>query len=239
MLEKQQRLNLVNLKSAEKIFFGQKLKCAFFKDSDKGTRFFHSLMSQHHRRNHITAILYSDSLPITSVEEVGREFVSYYKELLETSKPTLPPSAAVVHCRPCINTDSHDFLLAPINVDDIKQALFSMGDDKAPGPDGYTSAFLKKAWNIVGGDLCSAIQDFFALGEILRQINHYIIALVPKSANASSAADYRPIYCYNITYKVISKILAGRLAHVLNDIINPSQNAFLGGRYMVDNINLM
>jgi len=45
MLEKQQRLNLVNLKSAEKMFFGQKLKCAFFKDSDKGTRFFHSLMS--------------------------------------------------------------------------------------------------------------------------------------------------------------------------------------------------
>jgi hypothetical protein len=44
-LEKQQRLNLVNLKSAEKMFFGQKLKCAFFKDCDKGTRFFHSLMS--------------------------------------------------------------------------------------------------------------------------------------------------------------------------------------------------
>nr|TKR79425.1 hypothetical protein D5086_0000272650 [Populus alba] len=44
-LEKQQRLNLVNLKSAEKMFFVQKLKCSFFKDYDKGTRFFHSFMS--------------------------------------------------------------------------------------------------------------------------------------------------------------------------------------------------
>nr|TKS13554.1 hypothetical protein D5086_0000053070 [Populus alba] len=45
-LEKQQRLNLVNLKSAEKMFFGQTLKCTFFKDYDKGTRFINSLMSQ-------------------------------------------------------------------------------------------------------------------------------------------------------------------------------------------------
>jgi hypothetical protein len=48
-LEKQQRPSLVNLKSAEKMFFEQKLKCAFFKDCDKGTRFFHSLMNQRHR----------------------------------------------------------------------------------------------------------------------------------------------------------------------------------------------
>jgi hypothetical protein len=81
--------------------------------------------------------------------------------------------------------------------------------------------------------------DFFASREILKQLNHSTIALVSKSANANSAADYRPISCCNITYKVISKILAGRLAHVLNDIISPSQSVFLGGRLMADNINLM
>jgi hypothetical protein len=175
----------------------------------------------------------------SSTEEVSREFVSYYKELLWTSKPTILPRVEVVHCGACINADSHDYLLAPVSADDIKQVLFSMDDDKAPGPDGYTSAFFKKAWNIVGDDFCSAVQDFFASREILKQLNHSIIALVPKSANANSAADYRFISCCNVTYKVIFKILAGRLAHVLNDIISPSQNAFLGGRFMADNINLM
>ena len=114
-----------------------------------------------------------------------------------------------------------------------------MDDNKAPGPDGYTSAFFKKSWSIVGEDFCSAVKDFFASGEILKQINHSTIALVPKSANANTAADYRPISCCNVTYKVISKLLAERLSHVLNDIISPSQNAFLGGRLMADNINLM
>jgi hypothetical protein len=46
MQDKQLRLKLINLKSAKNMFFGQKLKTAFFKKGDKGTRFFHSLMSK-------------------------------------------------------------------------------------------------------------------------------------------------------------------------------------------------
>jgi len=186
------------------MFFCQKLKCAFFKDCDKGTRFFHSLMSQRHRRRHIPAIVRSDGMLTSSAEEVGRVFVSYYKELLGTSKHTIPLCAEVVQSGACINADSHDYLLAPVSADDIKQVLFSMDDNKAPGSDGYTSAFFKKSWNIVGVDFCSAVKDFFASGEILKQLNHSTIALVPKSANANSTADYRPISCCNVTYKVIS-----------------------------------
>jgi hypothetical protein len=38
---------------------------------------------------------------------------------------------------------------------------------------------------------------------------------------------------------VIAKILASRLAQALQDIVSPMQNAFLGGRNMSDNINLV
>ncbi|GJY92695.1 RNA-directed DNA polymerase, eukaryota, reverse transcriptase zinc-binding domain protein [Tanacetum coccineum] len=38
----------------------------------------------------------------------------------------------------------------PITNAEIKTAMFDIGDDKAPGPNGYTSAFFKKAWDIVG-----------------------------------------------------------------------------------------
>nr|TKS07524.1 hypothetical protein D5086_0000112890 [Populus alba] len=112
-LEKKQRLNLVNLKSAEKMFFGQKLKCSFFKDCDKGTRFVHSLMSQRHRKHHIPAIVQNDGMLTSSAEEVGRVFVAYYKDLLGTSKQTIPPRVDVVQSGACINTDSHEFLFAP------------------------------------------------------------------------------------------------------------------------------
>jgi len=65
------------------------------------------------------------------------------------------------------------------------------------------------------------VQDFFELGAVLKQINHSIIALIPKLANASSASDFHPISCCNVIYKVIAKILAVRLSHALATIISP------------------
>jgi len=88
----------------------------------------------------------------------------------------------------------------------------------------------------VGGDFCLDIRDFFATGDLLRQIYHSIIALIPKSAHVSSATDFRPISCCNVIYKVISKILSTRLAAALAGIVSPVQNAFLGGRMIADNI---
>ncbi|KAL0348041.1 UNVERIFIED_CONTAM: hypothetical protein Sangu_1031900 [Sesamum angustifolium] len=60
---------------------------------------------------------------------------------------------------------------------EVKTAVFQISDNKAPGPDGYTSCFFKKAWNIVGDLVCSAVMDFFRSGRMLRQLNHTIIAL--------------------------------------------------------------
>ena len=121
----------MNLKSGEKMFFGQKLKSRFFKESDKGTRFFHSLMSLRHRRNHIPA-LYCDNGVFTSlVEDVGKECVKFYQQLLGTSIDTLPPDVNVVQSGPCLGADSFPFLLAPVSCTDIKKALFSIGY-KAP-----------------------------------------------------------------------------------------------------------
>ncbi|GKE76709.1 hypothetical protein Tco_1542829 [Tanacetum coccineum] len=47
---------------------------------------------------------------------------------------------------------------------EIKSAMFSIGDDRAPGPDGFTYAFFKKSWDIVGDDICKAVRDFFVNG---------------------------------------------------------------------------
>jgi len=110
---------------------------------------------------------------------------------------------------------------------------------KPQGPDGFSSCFFKKSWDVVGQDFYLAVRDFFELGALLKQINHCIIALIPKSTNASSASDFRPISCCNVIYKVIAKILAVRLSHALATIISPMQNAFLGGHLMADNIHLV
>ena len=233
------RLKLSTLKFAEKQFFSQKIKCNFLKDSDRGSKFFHALMNHTHTRNFIPAIMTTHGWVSSSSEEVGAIFVQYFQQLLGTSKTTIPLDNAIIHSGPCLSSSSHDLLLSSVTHQDIQKAVFSIRDDKAPRPDGYSSLFFKQAWHIVGEDLSAAVQEFFLSGWLLSQVNHSIIALVSKSTNVSSSSDFRPISCCNVIYKVIANILAGWLAHALTYIISPMQNAFLGGQLMSDNINLV
>ncbi|GJU52485.1 hypothetical protein Tco_1226199 [Tanacetum coccineum] len=39
---------------------------------------------------------------------------------------------------------------------EIKVAMFNIGEDKSLGPDGFTSAFFKKGWDIIGKEVCDA-----------------------------------------------------------------------------------
>ncbi|GJY23016.1 putative reverse transcriptase domain, reverse transcriptase zinc-binding domain protein [Tanacetum coccineum] len=121
---------------------------------------------------------------------------------------------------------------------EVKDAMFSMGDDKSPGPDGFTAAFFKEAWSIIGNDVIAAVREFFRNGTILKELNHTIITLIPKVKSPSRVNDYRPISCCNVLFKCISKIIANRIKHCLKSIVSPNQSAFVPGRSITDNILL-
>ena len=111
-----------------------------------------------------------------------------------------------------------------------------MKPDKAPGPDGYTAFFFQQMWHIVGLDVISAAQSFFADGKLLKEHNATSITLVPKIPNPSNLSDYCPISCCNLFYKCISGIPAQRLKSILPEVINAAQSAFVPGRSISDNI---
>ena len=48
-------------------------------------------------------------------------------------------------------------LLAPYTVDDVRKALFDIGDLKAPGPDGLHAIFNKRFWPMLGDDLVDEV----------------------------------------------------------------------------------
>lgn len=56
----------------------------------------------------------------------------------------------------------------------------------------------------MGGDVVSAVEEFFRNGRLLKDLNTTTIALIPKTAEACKLGDYRPISCCNLVYKVTS-----------------------------------
>ncbi|KAL9224958.1 hypothetical protein vseg_000933 [Gypsophila vaccaria] len=129
-----------------------------------------------------------------------------------------------------------DQLLLPVTGTEIKKTLFSIPDTKSPGPDGYTSKFFKDAWNIVGRDVVEAVRDFFSHKTLLKQMNATNLTLIPKCDRPQSVHQFRLIACCNVTYKVISKLLATRLATILPQLVDQNQGAFIQGRHIQDNI---
>lgn len=70
----------------------------------------------------------------------------------------------------------------------------------------------------------------------LVSINNTLITLIPKIKNFLKVGDFRPISLFNITYKIIAKMLANRLKKIIHHIISPTQCAFIPHRLIIDNI---
>ena len=226
------------LKEAERSFYQQQAKCNYLHLSDKCTKFFHAIVKRNSKRNFIAAISRADGSVTSSTEEVAGEFIHFFEGLLGSSKTCEAINPHILCSGPSISAAQAAFLSSNISNDEIKSALFSIGDEKAPGPDGFSACFFKKAWPIIGDQFSEAIHEFFSSGSLLKQINHSLIVLVPKTKLANSVGDYRPIACCSVVYKVISKILASRLASVLDSIIDGAQSAFVKGRSLMENVHL-
>ncbi|GKC89077.1 protein LAZ1 [Tanacetum coccineum] len=135
-------------------------------------------------------------------------------------------SGADVECNE-LNVDGLFSKIVPMSIaanmvrnvtnEEIKSAMFDIGDEKAPGPDGFTSIFFKKGWSVVGDDICNAVHDFFSNGQILKEINHTFLALIPKVPTPIRVNDYRPISW-------------------IKEVVSENQSAFISGRRISDNI---
>ena len=51
---------------------------------------------------------------------------------------------------------------------EIKYAVFSIGNDVSPGPDGFNSVFYKQHWDDVKHTLTQAVQNVLKTGKIVR-----------------------------------------------------------------------
>lgn len=230
-----------HLADVEEQFFHQKSRITWMNHGDRNTTFFHRTVQARHGRNSIKSLLTATGFTITDPTDIKAEAVNHFKEFLneQSDHNTI---FGVENLRDLIEyhcpLEAAALLIKPFTDAEIKQVLFSMPANKAPGPDGYTAEFYKAAWPIIGPDFLVSVKSFFMTGFMPHGVNATILSLVPKSTEAKSIKDYRPIACCNMLYKVISKLLANRLKMVLPEAMVPNQSAFIKGRLLLENVLL-
>lgn len=198
---------------------------------------FHSFMKARRNENRIFSIREYAGQTINNIDGIARAFVEFYTALLGTKKENREHvCSSLVRAGPTVNEEYRVMLEADFKNADIKQALWSINGEKAPGPDGYGSNIFKDCWSTVGKDVTEGVLEFFASGKILKALNSTIITVIPKNKHVDTVGDYRPTACCNTVYKVISKVLCNMLKLILPWIISENQSAFVVGRTIVQNI---
>ncbi|CAN1171980.1 LINE-1 retrotransposable element ORF2 protein [Linum perenne] len=225
----------------EESFFMQKARVNWTTDGDKNTSYFHRSMKARHARNFISAIKRNDGSLCTSLDQIESEAISFYKNLLGTKDRDVCSQSVSyfedLFPQRILAPDAND-LIKPVTAREIRTALFSLGADKSPGPDGFTVHFYRNSWDLIGHEVTAAVQKFYDNCELPYQVNATIITLIPKVLNADEFKNFRPISCCNILYKCITKVIATRIGRILPSIISSSQSAFIKGRLLSDNILL-
>ena len=100
--------------------------------------------------------------------------------------------------------------------------MFSIGDLKAPGPDGLHAIFFKKYWHILGDEITHEVVFAINSRQIPNEWNDTTIVMIPKIGSPELVTQFRPISLCNVLYKIISKMLALRLKNILPEIISPT-----------------
>ncbi|GKA68734.1 hypothetical protein Tco_0768651, partial [Tanacetum coccineum] len=220
----------------EERFLKQKAKIEWLKLGDSNTTYFHKAVKSRVSRNRIEAVLDSNGT-LLSNDQVADGFVKHYEALLGHTDHVgvfntdgLFPNV--------LDNETAWHMVRIVSVNEVKKAMFSMGNDKSSRPDGYTAVFFKEAWDVVANDVTRVVQEFFQNGKLLKELNHTIIALIPKVHTPNRVNDYRPISCCNVLFKCISKIISNRIKGSLNTLISPNQSAFIPGKRISNNILL-
>ncbi|TYJ02559.1 hypothetical protein E1A91_A13G238000v1 [Gossypium mustelinum] len=99
-------------------------------------------------------------------------------------------------------------LEVPFSIEEIRDAIWSCEEFKAPGPNGFNMCFFIKCSNTVKDDVFRMMSDFHRTGKMERSFNCSFIALIPKMDNSNEIADFRPICLVCSLYKIVAKVLS-------------------------------
>ena len=120
--------------------------------------------------------------------------------------------------------------------EEVHAAILEIATDKAPGPDGYIGAFYRASWGVIKEDLLAAVNFFFNQHEQhFQHLNSAHLILIPKRSDEQQIGEYRPISLTHSVAKIVSKLLAIRLAPFLNQLVSRAQSAFIKKRSIHDN----
>lgn len=235
--EQSARLRLEFALHDQEEFWHEKSRLNWHLHGDRNTAFFHKLTKVRNVSKQITMLKRENTI-LTDPDELEPHIVSYYENLFKGDNACIDDGLVDEVIVPSVSRVDNLMLTNLPSISEVKEVVFSMNTDGAPGPDGFGAYFFQKYWHIIKQDVVGAVIQFFKHGWLLPGFNSNQIVLIPKVQNADRIELFIPIALANFKFKIITKILADRLSEIAPKIISPNQRDFIQGREIGDCICL-
>ncbi|KAL3698682.1 hypothetical protein R1sor_012758 [Riccia sorocarpa] len=204
------------------------------------SRYFFAKVKAKWAREQLETLCTEDGASTSRPEEILEEVHSFYQDLFtaeetnEAKKVTQQQVLDLIQTQ--LSTEESASVAAVPDRTEIEATVFGMKSNKSPGYDGLTIEVLRLCWPFVGEDCVRLIHTIWAKRRVLRADCLSILKLIPKTGVRKRLSNWRPISLLSLTYKIVTKILANRLRHLLPKIVDVQQNGFVAGRQITDNI---
>ncbi|XP_058776555.1 uncharacterized protein LOC131650866 [Vicia villosa] len=223
----------------EESMMRQRTKIDWLRMQDGNNAYFYATLKIKSQHRSLNVLHQDDGTVLNGKDEIHQEVLKYYRSIMGTKVPTLKHvDIDILRKGKQITRAQGDSLIARVTEEEIRIALKGIGDLKAPGIDGYGAKFFKSCWHFIKDDVVAAAQVFFEKCILFRAFNGTVVTLIPKTEQAKTVKEYRPIAGCTTFYKILSKVLTNRLGKILPDIIHQSQATFIPGQVIHNHILL-
>ena len=189
----------------EEIYWIQRARANWLKHGDRNTSFFQQFAAQRRRRKKIKGLIDENGCFQTDEDRMSNIVYGYFQNLF-SAEVTQIDGSSLLDVQRKVTGDMNFGLLAPYTAEEVKNALFSIGDLKAPGPDGLHAVFYKRFWDMLESDLVKEVLDAINTMKIPDGWNDTTVVMIPKVDKPDRVTQFRPISLCNVVYKIISKI---------------------------------
>ncbi|KAL5822624.1 hypothetical protein ACOSQ4_020524 [Xanthoceras sorbifolium] len=148
----------VNLFSGikEELYWKQRSRVDWLLAGDKNSKFFHRRATARKKKNQISSLLDSRGVRRESEQGMSSVVFDYFSDLFRSIQPLSSDfSTATSFLERKVDAQMAGRLGEAFTRAEVRSAVFEMGPNKAPGPDGFHALFFQKFWNVVGEDVCS------------------------------------------------------------------------------------
>jgi len=232
MVDRQREVEAKNL-----IYFS---RAKWAEEGERSTKYFLNLIKSKSSDSYIQTIK-TEGGEVTGQKLVEKEIYLFYKELYSKQDVINDSSLDELFLsnNPKISEVNKKHLDSPITLLDLFKSLQTC-KDSAPGPDAIPYSVYKHFWHLLGPLLLESWRYSVEIGRMSQDQRQSIITLIPKKDKDKSVlSNLRPISLTNTDVKIITKAITIRLNPVLEQIISPTQTAYVPKRQVTDNTFLL